>query len=111
MLIRCDNPKYPEEAYTPEARNLPKPLGRAACCPQDLKPRFECYLKVTSLSQLVPKMVPHSFKDGQAARSLRSGWVAGGPLYNGVFGLARQPPALVNHRVVNHRSSVNRLTG
>jgi transcriptional regulator with XRE-family HTH domain len=28
MAVRCDNPKYPEEIYTPEARNRPAPIGR-----------------------------------------------------------------------------------
>jgi phage repressor protein C with HTH and peptisase S24 domain len=28
MAIRCDNPKYPEEIYTLEARNRPAPIGR-----------------------------------------------------------------------------------
>ena len=27
MLIRCDNPNYPEEAYSPKAPNRPVPLG------------------------------------------------------------------------------------
>lgn len=28
MLIRCDNPRYPEEFYGPKDPNRPKPLGR-----------------------------------------------------------------------------------
>jgi len=28
MVIRCDNPKYPEEVYALESRNLPVPFGR-----------------------------------------------------------------------------------
>ena len=28
MAIRCDNPKYPDEIYTLEARNRPAPIGR-----------------------------------------------------------------------------------
>lgn len=29
MIVRCDNPKYPEEIYARETRNRPTPIGRA----------------------------------------------------------------------------------
>jgi len=29
MIVRCDNPKYPEEVYARESRNRPTPIGRA----------------------------------------------------------------------------------
>jgi phage repressor protein C with HTH and peptisase S24 domain len=28
MIVRCDNPKYPEESYDMEARKRPRPIGR-----------------------------------------------------------------------------------
>jgi sterol desaturase/sphingolipid hydroxylase (fatty acid hydroxylase superfamily) len=30
MVIKCDNPKYPEEVYALDSRNLPVPFGRVA---------------------------------------------------------------------------------
>lgn len=32
MVVTCDNPKYPEEVYPPDAHNRPRPLGRAVWC-------------------------------------------------------------------------------
>jgi transcriptional regulator with XRE-family HTH domain len=29
MIVRCDNPKYPEEIYSRDARSRPTPIGRA----------------------------------------------------------------------------------